>query len=341
MATIKDIAREAKVSVSTVSYALNDGPRSVPTEVKERILEVASKLHYRPNRLARSLITRKSHVVGIVPPRVELNMLVGPYFASMLNGIVNTFEDLQQDVLLLTQIKSTESREAMYPLLDGRCDGAIFLAPSRESEGISYLQEIGFPHVVLNGQNDQSTNFDIDNSMGVDQAVKYLASLGHTKIGMLTGPDNHVDGLERNMSFVDSMNSLGLQVNPDWLIGAGFQQAGGLEAGRKLFAQKSLPTAVFCGNDESAIGLYRACQEFNIRIPEDLSVVGFDNVPMANMLEPRLTTISQPFDEMSCHAAKSLIELIDGCKETKSQRFRTSLVERFSATRPTEDKNKQ
>ncbi|MEI7985315.1 MAG: LacI family DNA-binding transcriptional regulator [Armatimonadota bacterium] len=338
MATIKDIAREAKVSVSTVSYALNDGPRSVPTEVKDRILEVAAKLHYRPNRLARSLITRKSHVIGIVPPRVEMDMIVGPYFVSMLNGIVNTYELLQQDVLILTQIKSTESREAIYPLLDGRCDGAIFLAPPQDSAGIAYLSEINFPHVVLSGRNSTSPNFDIDNQSGMKLAVQHLADLGHKKIGMLLGPTNHVDGLERNAAFVESMNSLGLTINTDWLVEGGFQQSLGIEGGRKILALKERPTAMCCANDESAVGLYTACKEHGIRIPDEISIVGFDNVPMASLVEPNLTTVKQPFDEMSRHAAKSLIALIDGCLITQSKQFATSLVVRSSTARPMEDK---
>lgn len=338
MATIKDIAREAKVSVSTVSYALNDGPRSVPIEVKERILEVASKLHYRPNRLARSLITRKSHVIGIVPPRVELDMIVGPYFVSMLNGIVNTYELLQQDVLILTQIKSPESKEAIYPLLDGRCDGAIFLAPPMESEGIAYLKEIGFPHVVLNGHNVTSTNFHIDNRTGMRLAVKHLAELGHKKIGMLTGPDNHVDGRERNESFLESMQAVGLEIKPEYLVEAGFHPERGLLGGRQLLGLKDRPTAICCSNDEVAIGLYRACRELGVKIPDELSVIGFDNVPMSTLVEPNLTTIQQPFDEMSRHAAKALIALIDGCQATESKHFETSLVVRNSTARPMEDK---
>ena len=338
MATIKDIAREAKVSVSTVSYALNDGPRSVPSEVKERILEVASKLQYRPNRLARSLITRKSHVIGVVPPRVELDMLVGPYFVSMLNGIVNAYEILQQDVLILTQIKSTETKEAIYPLLDGRCDGAIFLAPPEHAEGLNFLKEIGFPHVVLNGLNSSSVSFDVDNRTGIHLAVKHLASLGHKKIGMLLGPQSHVDGRERNESFCEAMKTAGLELRPEWLIESGFQPNEGLKAGRQLFSLNDRPTAVCCGNDEAALGLYRACHENGVRIPDDLSVIGFDNAPMATMVEPNLTTVVQPFDEMSRHAAKSLIALIDGCSVTDSQRFETSLVVRKSTARPMEDK---
>ena len=338
MATIKDIAREAKVSVSTVSYALNDGPRSVPTEVKDRILEVAAKLHYRPNRLARSLITRKSHVIGIVPPRVELDMIVGPYFVSMLNGIVNTYELLQQDVLILTQIKSTESREAIYPLLDGRCDGAIFLAPPHDSEGIAYLSEINFPHVVLNGRNTTSANFDIDNYGGMKLAVQHLADLGHKKIGMVQGPENHIDGHERNTGFINSMRELGLKIVPEWMVDGGFQQSLGLIAGRQILALSNRPTAVCCGNDESALGMYGACKELGIIIPDEISIVGFDNVPMATLVEPNLTTVRQPFDEMSRHAAKSLIALIDGCLITQSKQFETSLVIRKSTACPMEDK---
>lgn len=338
MATIKDIAREAKVSVSTVSYALNDGPRPVPEDVKARILEVASKLHYRPNRVARSLITRRSHVIGVVPTRIERDMVIGPYFANMLNGIVNACEDMRQDVLLLTQISSIDSKEALYPLLDGRCDGAIFMAPPQDSTGIAYLQEIGFPHVVVSGRNQNSVSFDIDNRSGIRFGLQHLVELGHKKIGMLKGPEELVDGYERNQAFLESMRALDLEVHPEWLVGATFHPDSGLAAGRKLLSQKQIPTAVVCANDEVAIGFYRACKEKGVRIPEDISVVGFDNSPMTTLIEPNLTTIQQPIDQMSRHAAESLLALIEGTGKTSSKRFETTLIERNSTARPMEDK---
>ena len=212
------------------------------------------------------------------------------------------------------------------------------MAPPHDSAGIAYLSEINFPHVVLNGSNASSANFDINNRSGMKLAVEHLAKLGHKKIGMLLGPDNHVDGQERNSGFIESMNNLGLDINENWLIQGGFQQRVGLEAGRQLLSLKNRPTAVCCGNDESAVGMYTACKEFGIRIPEDMSIVGFDNVPMASLIEPNLTTISQPFDEMSRHAAKALIALVDGCLITESKKFDTSLVVRSSTARPTEDK---
>ena len=337
MATIKDIAREANVSVSTVSYALNDGPRSVPVEVKKRVLEVASRLHYRPNRVAKSLITRRSHVIAIVPTRVEKDMIMGPYFANMLNGIVNACEDKLQDVLILTQIHTTESMQALYPLLDGRCDGAIFLAPAQDSAGIAYLQEIGFPHIIVNGRNAGSTCFEIDNHFGIALAIEHLVELGHRKIGMLLGPEELSDGYERNSSFVKQMRSHGLKINPDWLVSAGFHPSGGLEAGRKLLSQKARPTAIYCANDEVAIGFYRACKEFKVEVPNDISVIGFDDSPMTTLIEPNLTTIKQPIDLMSRQAADSLIAQIEGQEPSESCRFTTSLILRNSTTRPMED----
>ncbi|MBI1334307.1 MAG: LacI family DNA-binding transcriptional regulator [Armatimonadetes bacterium] len=337
MATIKDIAREAKVSVSTVSYALNDGPRPVPEDVKQRILEVASKLHYRPNRVARSLITRRSHVIGVVPTRIERDMIIGPYFVNMLNGIVNACEDMQQDVLLLTQISSTESKESLYPLLDGRCDGAIFLAPQEDSTGLDYLQEIEFPHVIVSGHRRDSTSFEIDNRSGIRQAVRHLADLGHRKIGMLLGPEDLVDGHERNTAFVEAMRELDLPIREEWMVSAMFHPDTGQRAGGLLLAQKSLPTAVCCANDEVAVGFYRACKQKGLRIPDDISVVGFDNAPVTTLIEPNLTTIEQPIGRMSRHAAETLIALIECNTAPASVRFETTLVERDSTTRPKED----
>lgn len=337
MATIKDIAREAKVSVSTVSYALNDGPRSVPEEVKQRILDVANRLHYRPNRVARSLITRRSHVIGVVPTRIERDMIIGPYLASMLNGIVNACEDLKHDVLLLTQLSTMDSKEALYPLLDGRCDGAVFLAPSHSSDGIRYLQEIGFPHVIVNGRDQRSISFDIDNRTGISQAVDHLVQLGHTKIGMLMGPEEFVDGYERNMGFLDAMRRHSLEIRQEWMVETSFHPDSGFLAGKKLLALSDLPTAICCANDEVAIGLYRACKQVGLQIPRDLSIVGFDNAPSTTVIEPNLTTIQQPIDQMSRHAAESLVALIEGITNPPSHRFMTALVERQSTARPKED----
>jgi DNA-binding LacI/PurR family transcriptional regulator len=264
-------------------------------------------------------------------------MVMGPYFANMLNGIVNACEDKLQDVLILTQIHSTASMQALYPLLDGRCDGAIFLAPSEDSPGISYLQEIGFPHIVVSGRNPGSVCFELDNDSGIALAIEHLFELGHRKIGMLQGPEDLSDGYERNISFLKQMRKRGLAINPDWLIPAGFHPIFGLEAGRKLLSLKDRPTAVYCANDEVAIGFYRACKEFNVSIPGDISVIGFDDSPMTTLVEPNLTTIKQPIDLLSRQAAESLIDQIEGLDGSVSSRFTTSLIIRNSTTRPMED----
>ena len=265
-------------------------------------------------------------------------MVAGPYFVNMLNGIVNAYEDLEQDVLILTQIKSSASREAIYPLLDGRCDGAIFLAPQQNSEGVNYLSDIGFPHVILNGRNINSTCFDIDNRTGMKLGVDHLASLGHTKIGMILGPEDHIDGIERNAGFIESMNKMGLEVNPNWLAKAGFDRTSGALAGHKILSLRDRPTALCCANDETALGLFTACQDFGVRVPDEMSIVGFDNAPTSASVEPALTTIQQPFEELSGHAARTLMAIIDGNLAHHSRRFDTSLVVRKSTARPMEDK---
>ena len=223
-------------------------------------------------------------------------------------------------------------------MLDGRCDGAIFLAPHQDSMGLNYLNEIGFPHVVLNGRNTNSLCFDIDNRAGMKLGVEHLAALGHTKIGMIQGPEDHIDGFERNSGFKDSMQQLGLETRPEWLIKAGFDRCSGEMGGRTLLARKNRPTAICCANDETALGLYAACLALGVRVPEDISIIGFDNVPTSASVEPALTTIQQPFEEMSGHAAKTLMALIDGRLAQQSRKFDTSLVVRQSTARPMEDK---
>jgi LacI family transcriptional regulator len=337
-ATLKDIAKELGVSVSTVSYAINGGPRIVGDEIKSKVLATAKAMDYRPNTVAKSLITRRSHTIGIVPTVTQINMTRIPYFQGCLQGVVNESEVLGQDVLLYTRYDQSLADRFLSSLLDGRADGVIFLAPRVDSPVIGWL-EGRLPAVVVSSRSNfkVTPSLTIDNFGGVQLAIEHLIGLGHTKIADVHGPSTLEDGEERRRAFDHCMKRHNLTVPPEWILDGNFTPAGGYEAGKRLFAQSELPTAIFCANDESAIGLMRAANELGLHIPEDVSVVGFDDSPSAEMSFPQLTTVKQPLEQIGTAALRDLVSLIEGKQVPGRPSFDTELVIRKSTSRPKED----
>jgi DNA-binding LacI/PurR family transcriptional regulator len=295
-------------------------------------------MDYRPNTVAKSLITRRSHTIGIVPTETQVNMTRIPYFQGCLQGVVNESEVLGQDVLLYTRYDQSLADRFLSSLLDGRADGVIFFAPRVDSPVVECL-EGRLPTIVVSSRNYKvAPSLTIDNFGGVELAIEHLASLGHTKIANIHGPASLEDGEERRRAFECFMQQRGFSVNPKWVLDGGFSPHGGYVAGKELFAQSELPTAIFCANDESAIGLMRAANELGLRIPEDLSVIGFDDSPSAEMAFPQLTSVKQPLEQIGATALRDLVSLIEGRPVPARPSFHTELVIRKSTSRPKEDK---
>jgi len=338
MATIKDIAKKLGVSVSTVSYALNGGPRSVPEHVRDRVLEAARELDYRPNRVARSLVTRRTHAVGLVPTNATENLALSPFFQNVFNGIVNEAERLEQDVVVFTRYSQTESEALIDTALDGRVDGLLFVAPPMESVVLPSLIERGFPSVVVSAEHwPEATRVVCDNRGGVTQAVRHLIGQGHKRIGMISGGAVMDDARIRSEAFRDAVCDAGLDFRPDWVMEADFTTDRGYEVAFALLQREDRPTALFCANDEMAIGTLRAAWELDIRVPDRLSIVGFDDAPTSRLTLPGLTTVRQPFQEMGAAAVQALVDLVEGRTPPRRQQFLTELIVRASTTCPPED----
>jgi DNA-binding LacI/PurR family transcriptional regulator len=334
-ATLKDIAAKLNISVSTASYAINGGPRSVPAEVKQRVLDTARELGYRPNRIARSLVAGKTMTLGVVPVQITIDLAVVPYFQEAFNGVVNEAELLEYDVLLFTRAFADPDRLADV-LLDGRVDGLIFFAPNIDSPVLSRIRESRFPFVVINNQIEGTEPcFSADNRQGITVAVEHLVSLGHKRIAHIHGPLEMFDAVERHHAFLEAMVGHRLEVRKEWLLDGQFTPMGGHTAACRLLSMADRPTAVVCANDEIATGVYRAAWEMGVQIPTELSVVGFDNNASAQVLLPRLTTIRQPLEEMGAASAKAIVEMLNGGKPPHQQ-FQTELIVRESTTRPVE-----
>lgn len=332
--TIKDIARHLKISTSTVSYALNNGPRPVPEEVKRRVLQTARELDYRPNRIARSLVTGRSNTIGVVPPATHRDIFRSPFIQGAFNALVNEAEDLGQDLLLFTGRDRTSSGNVNGDLLDARIDGVIFIAPSVRSRSIDELLRRSFPYCVIAGSDTEHLpTFSADNVMGASQVVSYLYELGHRRIAHITGNLDQGDAIQRLSGFRQQMAVLGLDTDDSSIYEGEFTHAGGYRAAEAIFKCPNRPTAVFAANDEIAYGFYLAAKDHEVRIPEEISIVAFDDSPLCERLEPKLSSVRQPLDEIAGAALAAVVDRIKTKLPFHSRAFPTELVVRDSAMR--------
>lgn len=337
-ATIKDIAKTLNISVSTVSYALNGGPRSVPEEVKERIFRVARELNYRPNRLAKSMVTGRSDTIGVVPPHIAENVFLSPYLHIALNGIANQTGLQGQDILLFTRYSETERDEMISLLVDGRVDGVIFIAPHFSHKTVELATSLHMPCVTVSGAPVPGTcSFVSDSQLGMNQALQHLYDLGHRKIAHVAGRLDMPDAVERLQAYQRFLQDHGLDYREDWVAMGQFLIEGGRRALTQFWKLEDRPTAIVCANDEMAIGVLVEALNCGIKVPDEVSVVGFDDSPRSAQVFPALTTIRQPIGEMGAAAAIALYGLIEGREPDPENIFQTELVVRDSTARPRED----
>lgn len=334
-ATIKDIAKRLNISVSTVSYALNGGPRQVHEDIRRRVLEVAKELDYRPNRLARSLVTRRSYCVGVIPAGRFINTMMSPYVQLCMNGIVNKAEELGYDVLLYTRYDQSQVDEMANTLLDGRTDGLICLSPPIGSKLMDLLAEKTIPYVATSTiHHPRAVCLNCDNEQGVRLAVSHLYNLGHRKIGHISGSPWLEDAQIREAAYRSEMERLGLEVRPEWVQCGEFHHDLGAEAFKRLMSASDPPTAVFCANDEMGVAAIRAAWLMGLRVPEDVSIVGFDDIPLSQYSQPKLTTVRQPIEEIGGAALEALVQLIERTGQPETTTYPTEIVVRESTDAP-------
>ncbi len=318
--TIRDVAQLSGFSITTVSLVLNRKGANIPQRTKDKIWNAASTLNYRPNQLAVSMVTKKSGVLGLIVPD-NSNL----FFASLSKAIEETAHKAGY-ALIYGNSNNNPQRDYDYlhMFIDRRVDGIIYTrsASSGESEIekiISYSKEITVPLVTLDRQlpapNVRAVK--LNDYKGGYLATKHLLDLGHTRIGCLTGPSDLSSSQARLEGHLAALEEAGLHYNPDFIFEGDYQT--GLEHKALEHFLKQNISAVFSFNDIMAIGIYRAAQQKGLSIPADLSVVGFDNLPIVDMLMPPLTTISQPVNEMGACAVEILVNLIDG-QPTKNDR---------------------
>ena len=310
--TITDVARDSGVSIATVSYVINNGPRNVDSDTKARDQPSMGRLRYYPNTIARALTNKRLNAIGVVFPHPYPSVFTDPYFVSIMDGIVREAARRHQNVMLYTGLE-WNGNDSLPAFRDRRVDGLILIAMLTDSTIVAALVEAELQFVQINGQSAGAavSNVDIDNCQAVREVIGHLAGLGHRRIALLGGQMTSPSTLPRLEGYWQGMQEHGLPIDPAIVLEGTYDREWGREGMARLLASDTLPTAVFAGGDGIAEGIYEVCQERGIQIPAQLSVVGFDDTLAAVHMTPPLTSVRQPLARMGSLAAAALLDQLD------------------------------
>jgi len=306
---ITEIARRAGVSTATVSRALNNnGP--VREEIRQKILQIARELNYKPNPIARSLSRKKTDTIGVILPE-----LVDEFFMEIIRGIDETAYRANRYVMLSSFHSQRNIVETLLEFMgSGRVDGVILMAPEMQSELSSLLTKSKKPVVLLNVSKtiEDSVCFNIDNYQGAFSITKHLIDHGYQRIGMILGPEGNCDAEERFRGFSDALTKHNLPVENSLIVQGDFAAKSGYYGFGRLMNQDQKPDAIFAANDMMAVGCFEAAKSSNINIPENVAIVGFDDIYLGRLLSPQLTTVHVPISELGSKAIRYLLRMING-----------------------------
>ncbi len=308
MATINDVAKRSGVSATTVSHVLNE-TRKVSAEAKRRVLETVKELNYQPNSVARSLRKKESQSFGLILPDSA-----NQYFAEIQVGVEKAAYEKGYSVILCNTEGDLE-REKLYVkvLRNKQVDGILFISVGDQNETLKSLQESRIP-VVLVDRDLPDLEIDsviADNFQGGYLATQHLLTLGHTQIGCITGPAGIIASGRRIAGYKKALEESGIHFDLDLVKAGDFHAASGKVAALQLLNQYKNPSAIFAFNDLMAIGAIQAAVECKRSIPKDMSVIGFDDIELSSYLQPPLTTVRQPKQEMGRMAVEMLLNRIE------------------------------
>ena len=333
--TISDVALRAGVSRITVSKALNNQGRISP-ETRARVLQAATDLGYVANTAARRLRGGRTNLLGVL-----VQDLGDQYFAEILRGVNDLVRERGLDLVLYTSSNDPgRERERIAALSTGVSDGLIVISPHGSPGLIEQLRLARVPIVLINAWGlDGVSSVNPDNFFGARAATEHLIGLGHKRIGLIVArPDGSLEpgpySLMRQDGYCAALAAAGLPFDPRLVRSGGLGQPTGRAAGMELLSLPERPSAIFAGNDLSAFGVIEAARDCGLRVPDDLSVVGFDDIPMAGQVRPALTTVHQPLVELGRTAAHLLLELLAGATECTTLELPSTLIVRDSTAPP-------
>jgi DNA-binding LacI/PurR family transcriptional regulator len=307
--SIKDIAKAAGVSHSTVSRALNDSPL-VNAETKARIQRLSQQMGYSPDAIARSLVTQRTRTVGVVATTIT-----DPFVAEVVQGVEDAAQESGYSVILTSSASEPERELAAVEMLRAkRVDGVIVTSSRIGALYLQHLEGIGVPVVLVNNHNEQSGRYtfsvSVDNRHGGHLATAHLIEKGHRRLGYVSGPADHSDDLGRLAGYRQALDEAAIPFDPALVVPGNGRLDGGERALCLLRGLAGPPTGAFCYNDMTAIGLISAARRAGLRVPGDLAVVGFDDIPLAAHVYPPLTTVAQPQRDMGHRAMGMALALM-------------------------------
>jgi DNA-binding LacI/PurR family transcriptional regulator len=327
---MQDLATQLGVSPSTVSRALRGDPQ-IAALTQGRVRQLAHDLGYRPNVAAQALFHRRSGTVGLLLPRSSHFVFANPYFDELLRGLSEVAEREDHPLLLSTALRPDYG----CWLHEERVDGLITLGSSVSESCVPTLKQLveeGYPLVLIHAPPGEigTVTVSSDERSGIHQALAHLAGLGHRRVVFVAGPKESAYARERERAYWDGLETFGLARDEALRVYGADTEASGYAQLDGLLARKVPFTAVLADNDLSAVGACRALKVRSYRIPEDVSVVGFDDIPLSAWLEPPLTTVHQPVRELGRRAMQTLLALLNG-ERAESLRLPTHLVVRGSS----------
>ena len=332
MATIVDVSRKAGVSTATVSRVLNH-PDMVDEKTRDLVRLASEALGYRPNRIARDLARRSSQTVGVV-----VNNFSSPYYGVMLDGVDEALVASGWTVIAEASRETADGElRAIQSLMDRQCDTIVVHSDSLDDEALTALfgknDKLVLMNRLLESFSDRCVH--LDNALGGWTAADHLIERGHKNIATITGPETFHEVRGRLKGFQDALKAAGLPLPAHRVIEADFSSAGGKRAVSDLLKRDGSVTAVFSHNDEMALGVIEAARELGLSVPDDLSIIGFDDIAMSALAWPALTTIRQPLHAIGAACGELAFAMSRQADTTDLQRvFNAQLIERGTVTEP-------
>lgn len=307
--TIYDVAREAGVSMATVSRVVNGNPNVKPT-TRKKVLEAIERLGYRPNAVARGLASKKTTTVGVIIPDIS-----SIFFAELARGIEDIATMYKYNIILCNSDQNKEKEiHLINTLLEKQVDGIVFMGSEITSEHAEQFNRSPVP-IVLAATLDMEKKFpsvNIDYKQAVHDAVTYLIEKGHKKIGMLSGTlSDPINGFQKFIGYKEAIQEAGLEFDESLINIGDYSYDSGMEAMGEFLELEDRPTAIFAATDEMALGIIHGAQDRGFRVPEDFEVIGFDDTRLATMVRPTLTSVVQPMYDIGAVSMRLLTKYMN------------------------------
>jgi len=336
--TIKDVASLANVAPSTVSRVIADSPR-ISQATKQKVKKAMEQLGYHPNLNARNLASQSTQALGLVMPSSKDVGFQNPFFPTVLQGISEGAREKNYALHMTTGKSESEILDAVIQMVQGkRVDGVVLLYSKVKDDVISYLKEREFPFVLIGkpyNDIEEITHVDNDNIRAMKEATEHLIKIGHKQIGFIGGSLDLIVTVDRLHGYKKALEDADIEGRSEYVIHQEFLREGGQEAVRALMKLEHPPTALVVADDFMALGVLNTLDELGIRVPEDISIVSFNNVLLAELAKPPLTSVDINIFELGYQASKSLIQKIENSNEpTKRLIISHRLVERLSCCQP-------